>query len=265
MANFPSSAVAFPARNDGETIFSQHVNALQDEVTAIETALVGGTLLVPQIIGSAVPTLLFDSGILAKGRAFAIDGRTYLTQNLSYDGVGFTWNADDVSAPSMMLSVRGGDLYVSFSPIGPNPRTLADVAVFIGASGAIRERGRAFALGEFQGITLAGAQSAASGTWSGGTGNFHYSLIGHTCFLNVFLSNTTTSAVTGYVRLALPFTSTSPTIVVGQMFYSGAWRPVLIVLAAGTAYATIYGDMNTSVTIPAGSMNVRFECRYQVN
>lgn len=42
MASYPSSAVSFSARAAGQTIASAHINALQDEVTAIETALLNG-------------------------------------------------------------------------------------------------------------------------------------------------------------------------------------------------------------------------------
>ena len=42
MANYPSGPVTFPARSDGQTIFAQHVQILQDEVAAIEAGLLGG-------------------------------------------------------------------------------------------------------------------------------------------------------------------------------------------------------------------------------
>ena len=42
MASYPATPVVFPARSDGATIFAAHVNALQDEVAAVEAALLGG-------------------------------------------------------------------------------------------------------------------------------------------------------------------------------------------------------------------------------
>jgi hypothetical protein len=42
MANYPSGPVTFPARSDGQTIFAQHVQLLQDEIAAIEAGLLGG-------------------------------------------------------------------------------------------------------------------------------------------------------------------------------------------------------------------------------
>lgn len=40
MASFPTSPVVFPTRTDGTTIFAAHVNLIQDEVAAIEAALI---------------------------------------------------------------------------------------------------------------------------------------------------------------------------------------------------------------------------------
>jgi hypothetical protein len=39
MANYPSGPATFPARSDGQTIFAQHVQLLQDEIAAIEAGL----------------------------------------------------------------------------------------------------------------------------------------------------------------------------------------------------------------------------------
>src|SRR3990167_5278307 len=44
MADYPSSAFAPTTKNTGDTIAASHVNALQAEVTAIETALLTGGL-----------------------------------------------------------------------------------------------------------------------------------------------------------------------------------------------------------------------------
>lgn len=40
MASFPTSVVVFPTRTDGTTIFAAHLNLVQDEVAAIEAALI---------------------------------------------------------------------------------------------------------------------------------------------------------------------------------------------------------------------------------
>lgn len=41
-ASYPSSAKSFTTKNSGDSIQAAHVNDLQDEVTAIETDLIGG-------------------------------------------------------------------------------------------------------------------------------------------------------------------------------------------------------------------------------
>jgi hypothetical protein len=41
MANYPSTPVVFPTRSDGQAIFAQHTNDVQDEVAALEAALLG--------------------------------------------------------------------------------------------------------------------------------------------------------------------------------------------------------------------------------
>lgn len=43
MANFPTSAITFPTRSNGQTIDASHVQTLQDEVAAIEDGYLGGS------------------------------------------------------------------------------------------------------------------------------------------------------------------------------------------------------------------------------
>jgi hypothetical protein len=67
MASYPGAPVIFPSRIDGTTVFAAHPNALQDEVSAIEAALLGQlphelnlgkTLRLTSIIGP--PTITAD-------------------------------------------------------------------------------------------------------------------------------------------------------------------------------------------------------------
>lgn len=62
-ASFPSSAKSFTTKLAGDTIQASHINDIQDEVTAIETALVGGTL--PAANASALTAL--NASALASG------------------------------------------------------------------------------------------------------------------------------------------------------------------------------------------------------
>lgn len=54
-ASFPSSVKSFTTKLSGDTIQPAHLNDVQAEITAIETALVGGTL--PAANGSALTNL----------------------------------------------------------------------------------------------------------------------------------------------------------------------------------------------------------------
>lgn len=47
MASYPTAPIVFPTRTDGTTIFAAHINALQDEIMAIEAALITGPLNLP--------------------------------------------------------------------------------------------------------------------------------------------------------------------------------------------------------------------------
>ena len=85
-ASFPSGIKSYTTKLSGDTVQSSHVNDLQDEVTAIETALVGGTL--PAANGSALTALnasALTSGTVAIARLGAVydvglaEGRLTLT------------------------------------------------------------------------------------------------------------------------------------------------------------------------------------------
>ena len=69
MSSFPSSVKSFTTKLSGDTVQASHVNDVQSEVTAIETALVGGTL--PAANGSALTALNasnLSSGTVAEAR-----------------------------------------------------------------------------------------------------------------------------------------------------------------------------------------------------
>lgn len=61
MASYPSGPATFPARSDGQTIFAQHVQILQDEIAAIESGLLTTGLQHP-MWGAQALTL---SGVLS--------------------------------------------------------------------------------------------------------------------------------------------------------------------------------------------------------
>jgi len=78
MASYPSTPVVFPARSDGQTIYSAHVNALQDEIAALETALLASGLAHDL---KALQSLTLP-GILA-APALAVDANDYAPPGLA--------------------------------------------------------------------------------------------------------------------------------------------------------------------------------------
>ena len=55
-ASYPGAVVVFPTRSNGQVIDASHIDAVQDEVTAIETGLINGTAPLNSS-GSTVATL----------------------------------------------------------------------------------------------------------------------------------------------------------------------------------------------------------------
>lgn len=68
-ASFPTGVKSFTTKLAGDTVQASHANDMQDEITAIETAMVGGTL--PASNGSALTALNasnLSSGTVAEAR-----------------------------------------------------------------------------------------------------------------------------------------------------------------------------------------------------
>jgi len=206
MASYPTAPVVFPARTDGQTIFAQHINALQDEVAAIEASLLpGGTtngLPTPLVVSGVRPTVLFDyTGGPAKGRMMmTVPANFGLLHNLTYDGTNF--NADDVSQPSSFVQLAFGTLTFDSQPVGANPRAVSSKVQF-GADGSIKERGRTTALGEW--ITIA---FNAANFWAGVTAGMvpvnRYTLIGKTVIWQIQISGAPGPGATPYLLLTNP-------------------------------------------------------------
>ena len=159
MPSYPAAPVVFPARSDGQTIYSQHVNAIQDEIAALEASLVGGTLPSPQRIGSSArPTLILDPGGLRQGRLFSSIQQTLLAHNLSTDGT--SWNLDDPAQAGSLLALTpvSGMINMYYAAPGANPRPLVQIFQ-VDSVGALTVPG---------GLSVGGALSLASLALSGG-------------------------------------------------------------------------------------------------
>lgn len=83
-ATFPTGVKSFTTKLAGDTVQASHVNDIQDEVTAIETALVGGTL--PAANGSALTNLNASnlaSGTVPDARLSSTVGNVDATETVS--------------------------------------------------------------------------------------------------------------------------------------------------------------------------------------
>lgn len=83
-ATFPTGVKSFTTKLAGDTVQASHANDLQDEVTAIETALVGGTL--PAANGSALTALNASnlaSGTVPDARLSSTVGNVDATETVS--------------------------------------------------------------------------------------------------------------------------------------------------------------------------------------
>lgn len=83
-ATFPTGVKSFTTKLAGDTVQASHANDLQDEVTAIETALVGGTL--PAANGSALTNLNASnlaSGTVPDARLSSTVGNVDATETVS--------------------------------------------------------------------------------------------------------------------------------------------------------------------------------------
>jgi hypothetical protein len=54
-AIYPAAVAAFTTKNDGDVVAAAHINAVQDEIAAIEASLIGGALPNPQKIVATAP------------------------------------------------------------------------------------------------------------------------------------------------------------------------------------------------------------------
>lgn len=94
MASYPSSVVALSTKNDGDTVFSSHVDALQDEIIAVENGLLAGLAhsLLPDANGTR------DLGSVAKAWA------NFYTTTLTVNGVSTLTGAVTVTAAATFSS-----------------------------------------------------------------------------------------------------------------------------------------------------------------
>jgi hypothetical protein len=274
MASFPTAPVIFPARSDGTPIFAQHVNALQDEVSAIEAALIGGTLpahsvTTPLKVAGLRPTVLLDyTGQPVKGRAMAFSplGSIALLENLDYDGS--NWLLDDVGVPGIVFAMNAGTASWYEAPAGANPRPLSTLFQIL-ADGAVRERGRGVSMGEWTTPAFNAGNFGGSGgmVWTvgaGGVSTYKYSQVGKTVMMLFDVSGTISGTVGPLCSIALPVGTS-----LGQASAIG-WNAnttnttSLVAVANGATFLSIYKEPTLAVNYALGSCRLAGTFIYQI-
>ena len=119
MASYPSAVVTFPTRSNGQTIDASHINAIQDEVTAIESGLLNGTAPLTSS-NASVARLTVSSNLQVTGNStfsanLNIAGASTVTSDLAVGGnLAVTGNLQVAAASSLASNVNiGGQLALS--------------------------------------------------------------------------------------------------------------------------------------------------------
>ena len=124
MASYPSSIKSFGAKSTGEVIQSQHVNDLQDEITAIETDLLDGNVFATKI-ATGINASALSTGTVPLAR---LNANVLLTT--SSTGI----NASAVSS-GIIPDARISGAYTTITSLFLGANVIANTtAVFIGNS-----------------------------------------------------------------------------------------------------------------------------------
>jgi hypothetical protein len=225
-AIYPGGAAVFTTKNDGDVIAAAHMNAVQDEIAAIEASLiVGGSLPSPQRIassGSVKPTLILDAGAGRLGRVQATGLSVLLSQNVSNDGA--SWNLDDTANAGSILALNPATGFITmyYVAAGANPRPLvqiysvdsvgnvtipggAAVTGTVSANAGYYERSRATLLGNWVAFTPVWGATGVAPVLGNGSIQGQYTEIGNTVLFNIYLTIGSTSTFgTGNWTLTFP-------------------------------------------------------------
>jgi len=226
MASFPTTPVVFPTRADATPIFADHMNAVQDEIMALEAALIGGSLpshsvTAPLTVVGASPVLVLDdTGAVANARAQNLTGDLILSANTSGSS-----NADDAAKAAVQLALlaSSGRLALYTSPAGPVPRT-PELVLLVEVNGAIRERGRTAAMGDWVNIPYnAGFFVGGGFAWTVEAADvvtYAYSLVGKTMTITVYVQTTSLAGAANSLQVALPAGYTGAAFAAGSAYLS---------------------------------------------
>lgn len=216
MPSYPTAPVVFPARADGATIFAEHMNAVQDEVAAIEAALL-------QVAGqtNADIRLRKIGNALEWGHPNAGYGNVLASDASALQGfIGFnceagtnpgTYRTRGVSG----LVVKGIAGIMSASYVAaPNADNQALLEYFrVDTQGATFPQLYAGRQGHFTDIAYnAGNFAASTGAWGVDVGDqllLRYTLVGKVCTLAFNIQTTDLTAGAIWLRISLPVALTA--------------------------------------------------------
>jgi hypothetical protein len=267
-AVYPTLAATFPTRNDGTPFMASYLNALQDEVTALEQSLTSSVLPNPLRIGGPRPELQLDNGGGSKARMHATPYNFWVSQNLGSPDSGTNWYLDDPAQAGVHLNLAQGQMAINNAPAGGGlgtPRTLQSLFI-VQADGSVRQGARS-PMGEWTNVPYSAANfAAASGTWTVPQANiavYAYVLIGRTCLVNFVANVTTTSASTGYIFMNLPVTANVAVQGTYVLNNGSTWAPAFFGIGAGAAQIILYPSITAGGAIPASAgIYVRFQIAY---
>lgn len=222
-ASYPSAVKSFPVRADGQTIVASWFNEIHDEVVAIENGLISG-------LGHTVKPLTDAAYDLGTSGLSWRDG--WFSRNVDIEG---TLAADGASTLGSTLAVTGnttlsGTLAVTsttaFTGAVTSATTFSSATPIIlsHASGGIRERARAFQIGEMQSVAHSDANYIGDGTdgnWVVASGDqqvFKYTLIGKILHVAITIATSTVANTPTELRVVVPG-GTPATTGAGGAFY----------------------------------------------
>lgn len=224
-ATFPTGVKSFTTKLAGDTVQASHANDLQDEVTAIETALVGGTL--PAANGSALTALnasALASGTVAEARLASGTGTVNKvlrgnstwgdSPGITTDGASAVQQIAFAAAQSASAGVNVLDDYEegTFTPalkfggasVGLTTSTSEGAYVKVGQLVYVTLRIVLTAKGSSTGAaTITGLPFTAAAYFSGLSANFYDALGASVASLAPYIGNSGTTTVTlSYVPAA---------------------------------------------------------------
>jgi hypothetical protein len=208
-AVYPSGVKSFPVRTNGQTIVQGWFNELQDEVVAIENGLISG-------IGHTVKPLTDAAYDLGSSSLSWRDG--WFSRNVDIEGTlavdGLSTLASASVTTAAIPTMTGATTFTSATPI-----------ILSNAAGGVRERGRAFQMGEMQSVTYADSNFLGDTTdanWvvaSGDQGVFAYTYVGKRESVALTIITSTVANTPAELRVTIPGGTLAANSAGGAFYY----------------------------------------------